>query len=177
MIMTPQVRKFALTAHIVSSVGWLGAVLAFLGPAIAGMTSRDIEIARSSYLTMDLIGRSVLVPLSVASLITGLIQGLGTRWGLFRHYWVIAKLTINLFATVVLLLFAETLRNLSDVAAKSQLSATDLILLRSPSAVIHSAGAFVLLVVATVLSIYKPRGLTAHGRRKLPIRPVAAQAG
>ncbi len=34
--MTPIVRKFALTAHITFSVGWLGAVAGFLALAIAG---------------------------------------------------------------------------------------------------------------------------------------------
>ncbi len=39
--MTSRLRKFSLTTHIVSSVGWLGAVVVFLGLSIAGMTSQD----------------------------------------------------------------------------------------------------------------------------------------
>jgi hypothetical protein len=36
MTMTPGLRKFALTAHVTSSVGWLGAVAAFsLSPSSA----------------------------------------------------------------------------------------------------------------------------------------------
>jgi hypothetical protein len=38
MAMTPRLRKFALTAHVTSSVGWLGAVAAFLALAVAGLT-------------------------------------------------------------------------------------------------------------------------------------------
>ena len=41
---------------------------------------------RGAYLAMDLIGWFVIVPLSLASLLTGLVQALGTTWGLFRHY-------------------------------------------------------------------------------------------
>lgn len=36
MMLTPRIRKFALTAHIASSVGWIGADAGFLSLAIAG---------------------------------------------------------------------------------------------------------------------------------------------
>ncbi len=38
--MTPGLRKFARTAHVTSSVGWLGAVAGFLALAAAGLTSQ-----------------------------------------------------------------------------------------------------------------------------------------
>ena len=96
--MTPRLRKFALTAHVVSSVGWLGAVAAFLALAVAGLTSRDAQVVRAAYLAMDLIARLVIVPAALASLLTGFVQSLGTPWGLFRHYWVLAKLLITVLA-------------------------------------------------------------------------------
>lgn len=55
--------------------------------AVSGLTSADVQTVRAAYLAMDLIGWFVIVPLSLASLLTGLVQSLGTRWGLFRHYW------------------------------------------------------------------------------------------
>jgi hypothetical protein len=39
-------------------------------------------------------------------------------------------------------------------------------LLRDPSPVLHAGAALVLLLVATTLSVYKPRGLTRYGWRK-----------
>ena len=105
MTMRPRLRKFVLTVHIMCSVGWLGAVIGSLALAVAGLTSRDAQVVRAAYLTLELIGWFVLVPLSLASLLTGLVQSLGTRWGLFRHYWVVGKLMINVFATVVLLIY------------------------------------------------------------------------
>ena len=77
----PRLRKTALTAHVVASVGWLGAVIAFLALSVLGLASNDPEVVRSAYITMEAAGWWVLVPLSVASLVTGLIQALGTRWG------------------------------------------------------------------------------------------------
>ena len=44
------------------------------------------------------------MPLCFASLFSGLVQSLGTEWGLFRHYWVLFKLLINVLPTALLLL-------------------------------------------------------------------------
>jgi hypothetical protein len=116
MTMTPRLRKFTLTAHIVSSVGWLGSVAAFLAPAVAGLTSRDVQIVRSAYLAMELIGWYVIVPLCLASLVTGLIQALGTQWGLFRHYWVLYKFLITVVSALILFGFTRTLNILGHLA-------------------------------------------------------------
>jgi hypothetical protein len=94
--MTPNLRKFALTAHIAFSVGWLGAVVAYLAVAIAGLVSQDDQVLHSSYSTMELTGWFVIVPLSLAALLTGLVQSLGTEWGLFRYWWIVEKLVLTL---------------------------------------------------------------------------------
>jgi uncharacterized membrane protein len=166
MAMAPRVRKLGLTAHVVASVGWLGAVAGFLALALAGLTSGDPQMVRGAYLTMELIGWFVLVPLSIASLLTGLVQSVGTPWGLFRHYWVVMKLVINVVATAVLLIYMQTLSELAGVARQATVSSADLGLLRSPTAVVHSGVALLLLLTATVLAVYKPRGRTRYGRRK-----------
>jgi hypothetical protein len=175
MIMAPGLRKAALVVHVGCSVGWLGSVVTSLVMAVVGLASRDSEVVRAVYLALEMIGWYALVPLSLASLVTGLVQSLGTSWGLLRHYWVLAKLLMNLFATSVLLLYMQTLTYL---AAKARLaaSAIDLDRLSDPSPVAHAGAAVVLLLVALVLSIYKPRGLTAYGRRKQQ-RPRSVTAG
>jgi hypothetical protein len=162
--MTDGVRKFALTAHVISSVGWLGAVSGFLALAVAGLTSQDADMVRAAYLAMDLTGWFVIVPLSVASLITGIIQALGTTWGLFRHYWVLIKLVITILATILLLLHMRPTTYLAGVATETTLSSTDLRAVRI-QLVGDAAAALVALLVATTLSVYKPRGLTPYGRR------------
>ena len=68
--MRPGVRKLALTVHIATTVGWLGAVVAFLGLAIVGLTSGDAQTVRGAYLVMEPITWFVLVPLALASLLT-----------------------------------------------------------------------------------------------------------
>ncbi len=152
MTMAPRLRKVALTAHISSSVGWLGAIAGFLALAITGLTQRDAQIVHAAYLGMDWIGWFVLVPLSIASLLTGLVLSLGTAWGLVRHYWVLATLLINVVATIVLLMFMQ---NLGSGYYGS-----------SPAPLLHAGVALLLLLVATTLSVYKPRGMTRYGWRK-----------
>jgi hypothetical protein len=90
-------------------------------------------------------------------------MSLGTTWGLFRHYWVLFKLLINVFATVVLLIYMETFRYMAAVAADP---GADLATVRNPSPRLHAALALLVLLVATVLAVYKPRGVTPYGQRK-----------
>lgn len=158
-------RKLVLTAHVTSSVGWLGGVVAVLALGVAGLFSRDPQVVRAGYLAMDVLGWIVLVPLSVASLLTGLIQSLGTQWGLFQHYWVLIKLVINVAATGLLLLYMQTLGHLADQAIDAALTDAELLRMRDASPVLHGVGALLLLVFAAVLSIYKPRGRTRYGQR------------
>ncbi len=164
-LMTARLRRFALTAHVTSSVGSLGAVAGFLALAVAGLTSQDAQIVRAAYPAMELTGWFVIVLLILASLLTGLIQSLGTTWGLFRHYWVLVKLLLTIFATIVLLLQMQPISYIAGVAAETTLSSADLRGLRI-SLVVHAAGGLLVLLVATTLAVYKPRGMTRYGARK-----------
>ena len=164
MTMTPGVRKLALTAHVTSSVGWIGAALAFLGLAVVGLTSEDAQTVRATYLVMEPAAWLVLVPFAFASLLTGLVMSLGTTWGLVRHYWVLFKLLITAFATLVLLIYMETFGHMAEIAADPT---AELGMVRNVSPVLHAVLATLLLLVATVLAVYKPQGMTPYGQRKL----------
>ena len=164
-MMTPRLRKFALTAHITSSIGWIGADAGFLALAIAGLTSQDAQMVRAAYLAMGLTAWFVIIPLSLASLLTGLVQSLGTKWGLFRHYWVLVKFLIAIFASIVLLIHTQPIGLLPNAAAETTLSSADLHEPRIQLVVAAGAGLLVLLV-NTTLAVYKPRGMTPYGWRK-----------
>ncbi|HXV82444.1 MAG TPA: hypothetical protein VEG60_21465 [Candidatus Binatia bacterium] len=168
MTMTPRLRKFVFTAHITISVGWLGAVVAYLALAIAGLSSHDDQTVRAAYLSMKLIGWFVIVPFSLAALLTGLVQSLGTPWGLFRHYWILVKFVLTSVATFVLLRHMQAVSRMSDLAAQTietTMSSADFGALRI-QLVVHAAGALLVLLAVTTLSVYKPWGMTAYGRRK-----------
>jgi len=165
MTMKPHVRKLALTAHIVLSVGWLGAVVAYLALAIVGLASHDVERVRAAYLSMEMIGWFVIVPFSVATLLAGLVESFGTRWGLFRHWWVLAKFLLTIGGAIVLLRHMPAITRMSVWAREMTLSAADHRTLRT-QLVVHAAGGLCVLLAATVLSVYKPWGMTPLGLRK-----------
>ena len=177
MAMQPKVRKLALTAHVTSSAGWIGAVVVVLVLGVVGLASQDVDLVRGVYLAMQPIAWYGLVPFSLASLVTGLVMSLGTPWGLFRHYWVVTKLAMNVFASVVLALYTGTLASLA-VGARTATAGVGLGGVRDPSPVVHSVLALLLLLVAAVLSVYKPKGLTRYGqRRAAAARPKTAATG
>jgi hypothetical protein len=166
MTMTPRLRKVVLTAHVTFSVGWLGAVAGFLALAVVGLISQDAQRVRAVYLAMESIAWFVIVPLSFAPLLlTGPVLSLGTKWGLFRHYWVLVKLLINILAAAALLVHLRLISHIADVAAETTLSSTDLRGLRI-QLVAYAGAALLVLLVATTLAVYKPRGTTRYGRRK-----------
>ena len=168
MIMTPRLRKFALAVHIALSVGWIGAVAAYMALDVTAATSQDVRTLRAVYLAMELIAWYVIVPLALASLLTGLVMSLGTRWGLFRNYWTLISLLLTSFATVVLLEETRTISYFADISADPRSSSEDLRALGNT--LIHSIGGTVVLLVILVLNVYKPRGMTRYGWRKQQAR-------
>jgi hypothetical protein len=165
MTMTPRLRKFVLTIHVTSAVGWLGSVASFLALAIAGLNSQDAQIVRGYYLSMELIAQYLIVPLCFTSLLTGLVQSLGTKWGLIRHYWILIKFLITILSTIGLVVHLQPISYLAGVAAETTLSSDDL---RVQTQLVFTAGlALLALLVATTLSVYKPKGMTPYGWRKL----------
>jgi hypothetical protein len=164
MTMPPGLRKFALAVHLTLSVGWIGAVAAYTALDVATVTSQDTQTLRAAYLGMELIARQVVVPMALASLLTGLVMSLGTTWGLFRHYWVLISLLLTIVATAVLLVETQTISYFADMAADPATSGDELRGMGSTLA--HSVGGTVMLLVVLVLNVYKPRGMTRYGWRK-----------
>lgn len=162
--MSPGLRKFALSVHLAVSVGWIGAVAAYMALDVATTTSQDAQTLRAAYLAMERIARYVIVPLAFASLLTGLVMSVGTKWGLFRHYWVLISLLLTIAATVVLLAELRTIGFFAGAAADPTTSGDDLRALGST--LVHSVGGTMVLLVILVLNVYKPRGMTRYGRRR-----------
>lgn len=163
MSLSVAVRRFTFTAHVTTSVGWVGAVAVFVALAVLGLFSTDERVVRGAYLVMAPAAWFVLVPLAHASLLSGLVLSLGTAWGLVRHYWVAAKLLITAVSTAVLLAYMGTFRQMAAVAADP---VVELGLVRNPSPLVHALLALLLLLSATVLAIYKPFGMTPYGVRQ-----------
>ena len=155
----PGLRRLVLTVHVTCAVGWLGAVVAYLALALAALTRGDGQTVRAAWIGMDVIARFVIVPLALTSVLVGVINALGTSWGLFRHYWVLVKLALTVLATVVLLLHMPTVTYHAGVAAASDGAGVGGL----TGEIFHAGGGLIVLFATTVLSVYKPRGMTRYG--------------
>jgi hypothetical protein len=162
-------RKLALTLHVIASVGWIGAVACFLALAVIGLASPEIERVRASYVAMDVIYRWAIIPLGLASLVTGFVSSLSTEWGLFRYYWVLVKLLLTIPAALLMLVHAPQVGYLAAGAAAAAFSGDGTIGLRI-QLIAYACAALLVLLAATLLSTYKPRGRTAYGARRLDQR-------
>lgn len=168
MIIRPWLRKLVLTVHLTSSVGWIGAVFAYLALGIAAVTAQDAQTVSAAWIAMELIGWFALVPLAITALLTGVVISLGTPWGLFRHYWVVISLVLTILSTIVLVLHMPAVSSMSDMVreAKGANPATVTNLSSHGGDLFHAGGGLLVLLLITVLNVYKPRGLTSYGWRK-----------
>lgn len=163
MAMTPRISKLVFTSHIIFSVSWLGAVTVFLALAITGLATRNMQLAHSTYIAMEVSTLFVIVPFCLASFFTGLLQALGTKWGLFKYYWIVVKLFLTLAMTALLLLHLQPISYLAGVAAESSVSNTSQAVLVID--LIKKAGAAILVLLAvTTISVYKPWGKIQLGQ-------------
>jgi hypothetical protein len=176
MVLTASLRRLTLTMHVSASLGWLGALAVFFAHALAGLLSRDDQVVRAMALAMAFTAWFVILPLSLASLASGLVQALGTAWGLLRHYWIAFKLLLTAVATTVLLLKLAPIGDLADAAAQATFSHGDQVGLRM-SLTMHAAGGLLILLAAAALAIYKPAGTIGAGRIPRWVKVFGAAAG
>ena len=162
--MAPALRKAALAAHLTVSVGWVGAVAGYLALDVTVATSHDPQLVRSAWIAMGLIASWAIVPLALTALLTGLVMALGTKWGLFRHWWVLISFVLTVAATVVLLSETRVIGDGAAIAADPRTSTEQLLAI--PSTLPHSVGGLVVLLVIQVLNVHKPHGMTRYGWRK-----------
>jgi len=93
-VFSPRARLALLTVHIIFSVGLLGDSAGFLAVAIRTRMTDDPRTVIELVNVLNMFSLVFGIPLSFASLITGVALGLGTRWGVFRYPWVTAKLLL-----------------------------------------------------------------------------------
>ena len=90
----PSARRAAITFHIVSSVGLLGTTAGTLLLALTAAATDDVAFAEAIYRLMASFTVAFGIPLSFLSLASGVLVGLGTKWGVFRYWWTTVKLLL-----------------------------------------------------------------------------------
>ncbi len=176
--MSPKSRKLLLATHITVSVGWIGAVLAYLALVIVAMMGQSDQLLRAAWIALEVIGWYVIVPVALAALVTGIGIALGTPWGLFQHYWVLASLLLTVVATAVLLQHMSTVSYFANIASDVTIAEVRAILrpaLRGE--LLHGGLGLAVLLVIETLNVFKPRGLTAYGRRQSQVAADSTSRG
>src|SRR5215217_1999523 len=99
--LTPAARKVVLVVHVISGIGWMGVDMALVVLLITARTTNDALLVISGFTAIRMIVPIVVPPLSLSILVTGLMLGLGSRWGLLRYWWVLVKLLLSIIMTVL----------------------------------------------------------------------------
>lgn len=148
----PPVRKTVLTVHILASVALTGEVWALVALNLYSTVAAGTELAGMAYRLMSVMVFAGGIPLSLLALAAGVILGLGTHWGVVRHGWVLAKLVLLVGVIVVgMVLFRP--EAMAAAAADGTLSTG-----QQRWQVVVVATQLAMLVTATALSVFKPKG-------------------
>ena len=150
-------RKGVLVVHIVSAGTWIGIDVAMGVVVFTALLAEDDNTRALCYRALELFAVWPLIATGLLCLASGVVLGLGTKWGLIRYWWVATKLALNvlLVALVPIALRPEVIekaeqgrRFMSGEAAS--LAVGDLVFppIVSPT----------LLLVAFVLAVFKPWG-------------------
>jgi hypothetical protein len=162
--LAPRARRIVATAHIVTGVGLLGATASTLLLAVSAAASDDLAFAHSVYRLMSLQSAVFGIPLSMLALLTGVVLGLGTTWGVLRQWWTTAKLALILGVVLngALMIGPSVSALQQDPAAAGTQSRL----------VLAAALSVAMLLTATTLSVFKPGGRLR--RRQRVVRPATA---
>jgi hypothetical protein len=162
------VYKLLLAAHVVVSGAWLGIAFAKIILGVAAATSEAPATSRPLYLSMEAVNVA-FPPTAIATLVTGLLLSMGTKWGLLEYYWVATKLALTVGVVVTGVALVDRLIRQS-ISAPSVGGGPILSAASAPTALLISLSAahVIMLGVATVLSVYKPLDRTPFGRYKAP---------
>jgi uncharacterized membrane protein len=140
-------RRAVLTAHIIASVGLLGDTAAVLLVNVRAATTDDPAVAAASYDLLATFSAVFGIPLSMTALLTGIVLGLSSKWGVLRHGWV----TIKLLVILSVILVGAFVIGPATETMRSGDGGTEPILIAA------SAYDVLALALATGLSVYKPR--------------------
>jgi uncharacterized membrane protein len=159
--LSPRARKAALTAHIAVMAVWVGAVVANVFLAISAAATSNETLADAYYAAMDRLVNNLMPAAAIATLGTGLLLALATRWGLLRHWWILAKLALAVVTTLVGLLIIDNAIQ-DTIAERAERGSTGF----SDALLPATAATPLLLLSAVTIAITKPWGRTARARRE-----------
>jgi uncharacterized membrane protein len=152
-----RLRKTVLLVHIVGGGTWFGLDVAMAVLVFTAIATPDPATRAHALQSLALIAVWPMLTAALASLITGVLLGLGSRYGLVRYWWVAIKLVLNL--TLTALIVFSLRGEINEIAGVGRLLAAgqpadwDYADMLFPPIVSPTA-----LTIAFILSIFKPWG-------------------
>jgi hypothetical protein len=155
-------RKFVLTLHVGTSVGWLGAALGMLILTITAIVTKEPEIRRAAYTFMHINDLAMMIPLGYIAFITGILLSLGTNWGVFKYYWIVVKLVLTTFVLIFAGVFTQAwVREAITVTTEG-----GNIEVLGANLLVNAISFLIVFWTTTTLSTYKPWGKISDARSK-----------
>jgi hypothetical protein len=150
-------RGAVLLVHIASAGAWLG-IDVVLGVVVG--TALLTDDRQRGAVALQSLGLFAVWPLLVAGLVclaSGILLGLGSKYGLVRYWWVATKLALNVLLTSLVLLALRP--GIAEVAAAArQALAEGTVPPAVGDMVFPPVVSTTLLLVAMTLSVFKPWG-------------------
>ncbi|MGP4029390.1 hypothetical protein [Actinomadura sp. 3N407] len=157
-------RKATLITHIISAGSWIGIDVIVAVLVLTGRFGTTDEVRGLAY---QALATFVVWPMLISALVcltTGVILGLGTRWGLLRYWWVAIKLALNLTLCVLILVALQP--GMDEVGEYGRSLGTGASEPRAVSDLFYPpAVSLTTLTIATVLAVAKPWGRIRRARK------------
>lgn len=155
--MTIRTRKLWLVLHLLSAGAWIGIDVVVAVLVAVGRFGGSPERRGLAY---QALGAFVVWPMltsGLVCLVTGLVLGWFTKWGLLRYWWVAVKLVLNLIlCTLIVVVLRPGMAEVSEYGAA--LSAGVPTSFDVGDLVFPPIVSLTTLSLATVLAVYKPWG-------------------
>jgi uncharacterized membrane protein len=152
-------QNFLKTIHLISASTWMTCIIVItLMPHIAKSITNGDELYMYNRI-FHFIDMKMVTPAAVTTLITGLIYSIFTKWGFFKHGWLIYKWVITLGLILVGTFYlGPMVTNMLEISEIKRIAALEDPYYQYGLAV----GSWVsilntsLLIIAVIVSVYKP---------------------
>lgn len=156
-------RKTVLAVHIGSAGAWIGIDLVMAVLIFTALLTDNLERKALSLQALELFAVWPLFITGVVCLLSGILLGLGSKYGLVRFWWVAVKLVLNVLLSSLVLVALRT--GVQEVAEQARLFVAGLAEAPQVGDLIYPPiVSSTLLITALLLSIFKPWGRIRKNR-------------
>ncbi|MFA4045727.1 hypothetical protein HPS54_10765 [Prevotella sp. PCHR] len=150
--------KALKVVHLVCAIAWFGSAISM--NLLRHLV--DVNDAVGMYWMAEIleaIDMQILVPGAVGCLVTGIVYGIFTNWGFFKHKWLVLKWVLTIFMILFGTFYMGPLVKENVIIGKAVMEGggdTALYWHNVSANAVAGLLQLILLTVVTVVSVYKP---------------------